>query len=149
MARYPRIQSPCPYKSDLAAVMEGNFCRMCRRNVIDLTGWSDAERSAFLQGCETEVCVSYRLPVRGALAAAALAASVAALPVAATPNDDIDPFAQQALAAMDDGYDEIIVGGIKDPKNTEWVEDVADAAIPELPVIYEDAPADPARSTGS
>jgi hypothetical protein len=34
----------------------------------------------------------------------------------------------------------IIVGGIKDPKAVAMVEDPADAALPELPVVYDDAP---------
>jgi len=154
MARFPRIQSPCPYKSDLAAVMDGDFCRMCKRNVHDLTGWTDAARVAFLAGCETEVCVSYRLPVRSALAAAAL---VAALPAAAQDMPAQDVTMPQIVAAAPDyaaadanyanpGDEdlEIFVGGITNPGKVEFVEDPADAAIPELPVVYEAAgPAKP------
>lgn len=141
MAMFPKIQSPCPYKANLAAVMDGDFCRMCKRNVVDLTTWSDDQRVAFLKSCETEVCVSYRLPLRPALAAAAMAAAVAALPAAAQDA----PVAQVAAAdvaadatTMADPEDTwIVVGGIKDPKNAEFVEDAADAAIPALPVVYE------------
>lgn len=133
MALFPKIQSPCPYKGDLSAVMDGDFCRACKRDVVDLTAWSDAQRMSFLASCETELCVSYRLPARGALVAAALAAAVAALPAAA-----------QDVPVPDGAYEEeavIIVGGITDPKNTEFVEETSDAAIPEMPVIYE-APRD-------
>lgn len=157
MAMFPKIQSPCPYKSDLAAVMDGDFCRMCKRNVVDLTAWSDAQRVSFLASCETEVCVSYRLPLRPALAAAAMVAALAALPAAA---QDV-PVA--AVAASDDGTTipqgiddtsyadmDIIVGGIKDPKNAVFVEDASDAAMPAMPVVYESAePAKPAPKAKS
>lgn len=124
MAVFPKIQSPCPYKSELAAVMDGDFCRMCSRHVFDLTAWSDEERIAFLGGCSDEVCVSYRLPVRGAVAAAALAAASVVAPAAA--------------AAQGEEFVTIVVGGIKDPARVEYVEDRADAQLPELPVVYED-----------
>ena len=147
MAMFPKIQSPCPYKSDLSAVMDGDFCRMCKRNVVDLTAWSDQERVAFLSSCETEVCVSYRLPLRPALVAAAMAAGVAALPAAAQDAPAVQVAAadvpSDATAAPEEDF-VIIVGGIKDPKNTEFVEDKADAALPELPVTVEAAkPATP------
>jgi predicted Fe-S protein YdhL (DUF1289 family) len=141
MAMFPKIQSPCPYKSDLSAVMDGDFCRMCKRNVIDLTAWSDDERVRFLASCETEVCVSYRLPLRPALAAAAMVAAMAALPAAAQDAPVAAVAAADPVAAgIDDSYEpDIIVGGINDPKNVTFVEDAADASMPALPVVYEDA----------
>jgi predicted Fe-S protein YdhL (DUF1289 family) len=152
MARFPKIQSPCPYKSDLASVMDGDFCRMCERRVFDLTGWSDGERVAFLAGCSGEVCVSYRLPVRGMLAAAALA-SAAALPTAAMAQQGPEAVAlmpAMAAAAREQMLSEtnIIVGGIKDPANAVFVEDPADDVLPELPVVYEQAP-DPAPAAAA
>jgi predicted Fe-S protein YdhL (DUF1289 family) len=136
MAKFPKIDSPCPYKADLAAILDGDFCRMCKREVFDLSGWSDGERIAFLKGCETEVCVRYTLPVRPALAAAALAAVVVGLPAAAQEPTVI----YGDTAVPDEDYDMIIVGGIKDPKAVAMVEDPADASLPELPVVYDDAP---------
>ena len=136
MAQFPKIDSPCPYKADLAAIMDGDFCRMCKREVFDLNAWSDGERVAFLKGCETEVCVRYTLPVRPALAAAALAAAVIALPVAAQEPTVV----YGDIAVPDEDYDMIIVGGIKDPKAVAMVEDPTDANLPELPVVYDDAP---------
>lgn len=145
---FPKIQSPCPYKSELAAVMDGDFCRMCKRNVIDLTSWSDEQRVSFLASCETEVCVSYRLPIKPALAAAAMAAAVAALPAAAqdAPAAVTVADVSTSAAATPDPYEgmDIIVGGIKDPKNAEFVEDAADATMPALPVVYENA--EPAKT---
>ncbi len=121
MSLYPKIQSPCPYKNDLSAVMDGDFCRMCKRHVVDLSPMNDDQRVAFLKGCSGEVCVSYRIPAR--LAAAAMAIAAVTAPVAAAAqcvNEEI----------------EIIMGGIKDTKHTEFVKD--DGTIPLLPVVYDD-----------
>ncbi|HYI64333.1 MAG TPA: hypothetical protein VEW71_05555 [Allosphingosinicella sp.] len=144
MAIFPKIQSPCPYKSELAQVMDGDFCRMCERKVFDLTGWSDGERVAFLAGCSEEVCVSYRLPLREMLAATALAA-LAASPAAASDLEagvdsglSIQAMAEGALAMLEPPEEFVMVGGIKDPRRAEFVEHAADEAIPELPVVYED-----------
>ncbi|MCW3846118.1 hypothetical protein OF829_02635 [Sphingomonas sp. LB-2] len=151
MALFPKIQSPCPYQANLAAIMDGDLCRMCKRQVTDLTAMDDAARIAFFENCETEVCVSYRVPVRSALGAAALAAAaVAALPAAAQdappPTQEVTVAAAMAEPANLD--DEIIVmgGGIHDPRNVEFVETPEDAKLPELPVVYETPkPAEPAK----
>lgn len=132
MARFPKIDSPCPYKSQLSAVLDGDFCRMCKRDVFDLSGWSDGERAAFLSGCETEVCVRYTLPIRPAIAAAALAMAAVAAPAHAQDT------AAAAASVPDVELDQIIVGGIKDPKNARLVEDPADAALPQLPVVFDE-----------
>lgn len=137
MAKFPKIDSPCPYKANLAAVMDGDFCRMCKRDVFDLSGWSDGERTAFLRGCETEVCVRYTLPMPPALAAAALAAAAIVMPAHAQ-----NASASAAVSVPDEELDYIIVGGIKNPKqaNLVEVEDPADAAMADLPVIEEADP---------
>ena len=142
MAFFPKIQSPCPYKTDLASVMDGDFCRMCKRTVFDLSHMSGEEKMAFLSGCTEEVCISYRFAP--AIAAAALAAAV---PTAAAAQD-LGPAVPDAaaiaastaeIAALDE--QQIIVGGIKDPRHVQYVEDPADRDVPQLPVVYEDAPA--------
>jgi len=126
MSLFPRVTSPCPYKSELSAVMDGDFCRMCKRNVVDLNGMSSDERVAFLGACEEEVCVSYSIPIRPAIAAAALAAAALTMPTAAAAQE------------VEDYGEMIIVGGITDPKNATFVETAEDASVPELPVVYED-----------
>jgi len=138
MPLFPKVQSPCPYKNRLAAVMDGDFCRMCERQVFDLTALDDGERRAFLAGCAGEVCVSYRVPLRGAIAAAALAA--AAVPTAAAAQDPVPPTAEvEGEIAPDDlSWGVIIVGGIKDPANAEFVTLPEDESVPELPAVYED-----------
>jgi predicted Fe-S protein YdhL (DUF1289 family) len=152
MPMFPKIQSPCPYKSDLAAVMDGDFCRMCKRQVVDLSDWSDGERVAFLAGCAEEVCVSYRLPLREMIAAATLA-SLAAAPAAAANGAEghesglsLQAMAEMArdVAEMPESY--VMVGGIQDPSRVEFA-GAEDLTVPELPVVYEDDPAPPATPT--
>lgn len=153
MASFPKIQSPCPYQGNLAAIMDGDFCRMCRRQVFDITDWTDGERVAFLAGCREEVCVSYRI-VRPALAAAALAA--AAIPTAAAAQaQNTAPAPVLAVTAEeigDTGMEVVITGGgITDPRNVEFVSEEELASTPDVPVAYEDeapAPA-PAAKPGA
>lgn len=147
MAMFPKIQSPCPYKSQLAAIMDGDTCRMCKRVVHDLNGMDDGERVAFLSSCAEEVCVSYSFPMKPAIAAAALAFA-ALSPMAAAAQDAPATAPEMEMTEID--Y--IVVGGIKDTANIEYVQDAADAAIPMLPVAYEDdraAPATPAPATAA
>ena len=129
MAIFPKIQSPCPYKGQLSAIMDGDVCRLCKRQVFDLTAMSDGERVTFMQGCTDEVCVTYRFPVRPALAAAVIAAASVVVPTAAAACSDATETAEI-----------VMVGGIKDPANVQYVKDTADGAVPVLPVVYEGAP---------
>jgi predicted Fe-S protein YdhL (DUF1289 family) len=123
MALFPKIQSPCPYKSNIASLMDGDMCRACKRQVVDLTDMTDSERVAFMKSCKGEVCVSYKFPVRPMLAAAVMAAAIAA-PVAAAPCEATETVSVE-------------MGGIKDPANVQYVQNPGDSAIPELPVVYE------------
>lgn len=143
MARFPRIDSPCPYKDDRAAMFVGNFCRMCKREVVDLTTWSDDERARFLASCEGEVCVSYRRPSRPALVAATMAAAVAALPAAAqdVPAGE-EHRAVEAPEVIFLPEERVWMGRIKDPRHTALTEDDDDDAPPELPVVYEPSTVD-------
>lgn len=122
MPVFPKIQSPCPYKSKLAGIMDGDVCRMCKRQVFELTHMSDGERLAFLAACEEEVCVSYTLPIRRTVRAAAVAAALAV----------------PAAAAAEEPMQMIVVGGISDPAHVEMVDADRDADVPALPVVYED-----------
>jgi hypothetical protein len=131
MALFPKIQSPCPYKDSLASIMDGDQCRMCKRQVFDLTEMSDDQRLAFMAGCAGEVCVSYRLPVRATLAVA-LAVAASAAPMAAA--------AQQAPEVIT----EVVVGGIKDLGKVRYVQHAEDGAVSDLPVVYETPRAAPA-----
>ncbi len=89
MSLLPLIQRPCPYLDRLDAVMDGDHCRMCRRDVYDLTAMNDTERTAFLAACGGDACIRYTFSAKPALAAALIAASVAVavVPAAAAPRD--------------------------------------------------------------
>jgi hypothetical protein len=89
VSSFPGITRPCPYKDRLSEVMDGDFCRMCKKTVTDLSVMSEGERDAFLRSCAgEEACVSYKVPVHALLgAAAAVSMSFAPLVSAAdTPN---------------------------------------------------------------
>jgi len=125
MALFPKIQSPCPYLDRLSSIMDGETCRVCKRQVFDLTHMSDGERMAFMKGCSDQVCVTYRFPMRPAVAAAALAVVAIAVPTAA--------------AACDATSETVVVtGGIKDPANAQYIQVPDSKAAPNLPVVYED-----------
>src|SRR3954468_6176196 len=78
MTSFPRIQRPCPYLDQLDAVVDDGFCRMCRRDVHDLTGMDEQQRADFVVDCG-DTCVSYTMQVKPAVAAALIAASAAVL----------------------------------------------------------------------
>lgn len=140
MGLFPVIQSPCPYKGDLSGIMDGSLCRLCKREVVDISALDDAARVALVAGCPEELCVSYKVAARSALAAMAMGAAVASLPVAAQD--------MAAPAADTTTYEEdmvIIVGGLRAPKKTEWVKEDGQHAAPDLPVIYDDEPAAPKK----
>ena len=103
------------------------MCRICKRQVFDLSDMDDEERAAFLSACSGEICVSYKLPASRAIAAALAIAAVVA-PVAASAQDASN-------------LEEIVVtaGGIKDLANIEYIQDAGDAAIPDLPVVDDEA----------
>lgn len=157
MGIYPKIQSPCPYADRLDQIMVGDHCTKCERSVVDITAMADREREALIAGCETELCVSYSLPVKGAMAAAAMSAALG-MAAPAFAAADVDAVADpQTTDAADVATDAeaaemdfvLIVGGLKEPKRTMWVK-ARDAQRPagmaELPVIYDDADSSDADS---
>jgi len=149
MARFPRIQSPCPIANELADYMDGNACRRCHRQVHDLTAMGDEERREFMAGCHTEVCVSYRQPVKAALGAALIASSFGVAAVTPPANAGTDEFATEQPAWLSeaatesvqdcDSMEVIIVGGIKAPDKVDYIELDEETDLPALTVVYEDA----------
>ncbi len=139
MALFPRIQSPCPYRDNLSAIMDGDFCRMCQRQVHDISAMSDDERVALIAGCKEEICVSYRVSAKTALAAAAMSAALG-MPMAAAAQDA----GVQGFSDEGDYSQAIIVGGLKKPKQAKWVDTKKPAGMAELPVVYETEPTKPA-----
>jgi hypothetical protein len=138
MAVFPKIQSPCPYKDEayFPTMLDGDFCRLCTRQVVDLGGWSDEERMAFLAGCTEEVCVSYKLPLR-TLAAAALTAGMAMMPASAAAQDAVVAPVEPGIEASQETM-VLTIGAIRDVRAVEYVETAQAGSRPELPVIYEE-----------
>ena len=137
MAWFPKIHSPCPYKANLASVMDGDFCNACERNVHDITAMSDGERRAFLSDCQEDVCVSYS--TLGKLVAATVGTGMMAMatPAAAQDTQGAPTTDAGTQAAPEEEWDyglEIIVGGLRAKQDVEW-EQHQDAALPSLPVI--------------
>ena len=79
MSLFPKIERVCPYLDRLDEAMDGDFCRMCKRTVHDLTDMDRPQREAFLAACGGDACVSYIAYVRPSVAAALIAASAAVL----------------------------------------------------------------------
>ena len=130
MPLFPKIAGPCPYKSDLAAVMDGDHCRMCDRQVFDLTAMTDGERLAFLAACTDQVCVSYSIPIRPALAAAALAAAIASPSAAAARPAPSPPPTIPVMVP--------VVGNLPPPAQVQIVEVPKEASPADLRSLYEE-----------
>ena len=79
MTPFPPIQRLCPHLDRLGEVVDAGFCRMCSREVHDLTAMDARKRAGFLAARRGETCVSYTMNVKPALAAALIAASAAVL----------------------------------------------------------------------
>ena len=155
MSLFPKVQSPCPYKGKFADIMQGNQCRLCKREVVDLTALSSEDRMAFLNACETEVCVSYRVGARTVLAAMAMSTvtipSIAEAQVSSDPqsnqqsntdahlgdasNNASDSASDSVQAVQSEENAEtffIIVGGMRKPSQAEWL---LDAQIGEVKTV--------------
>jgi hypothetical protein len=137
MAIYPIVDQQCPFKKELAAHMQGDFCTICDKQVVDLSPMTDDERVAFVESRTGDVCVSYKLPLKRAIAAAALSAMV--VPMAAAAQDASAEAAQNATENYDEG--EIVgvfsVGAIKKQGKRIYIETAEDLALPELPIATE------------
>jgi len=77
--------------------------------------------------------------MKTALVTAAIAAGCAALPAAAqqVASVEVTAMPQQDDAPYYGTDTDIVVGAVKDPKAPRATEDVKDAKIPEMPVVYE------------
>jgi len=138
MGLFPLVQSPCPYKGPLKDILDGSICRLCDREVHDISALSEAERIELVSGCTDEICVTYKVSKRSAIAALALGAAASAMPVAAyaqTAGTESGP--QQATAAPPEELMEIIVGRLRAPRKARWASDRPVAKGRELPVVFE------------
>ena len=157
MARFPRIDTPCPLSTTARNALDGH-CAHCDRHVHRLDELSEHARRALLAEAGGPICVSYRRPatrnanrVGTAIAATLIVASglaQAGTPVSDTPSvpqpgaqEDATaspPSVQAAIAAMEnDGMpqtldDVVLVGGVSEPGDADWIDD--DDALPSLPM---------------
>jgi hypothetical protein len=135
MAIYPIVDQQCPFKKELAAHMQGDFCTICDTQVVDLSPMTDGERVAFVESRTGDVCVSYKLPLKRAIAAAALSAM--AVPMAAAAQDAPTDAAQSETENDIIGSFAFPVGAIKKQGKRKYIETVEDMALPELPIATE------------
>jgi len=150
MAIFPKVEKHCPVKNELSAYMDGDNCRMCKRQVHNLNAMEEVERAQFLASCETEICVSYRLPKPRRIGVAIAAAAMMGVPVAAQELEPTTPPPHEQVEGKNTEqtkaenveemweFDTVIVGGIKNPSKAEYIDTQADLEIPELPVVFED-----------
>ena len=141
MKFFPKVYSPCPYKGALSDIMDGDICRLCKREVHDLTDMAEDAKLALFDSCSDEICVTYRIDMRPALAAMAVGAGVMA-PTALAAQDN--PGTAAPYAAEDSGERIIVVGGGTRRAAADWQsdEDIRQAhSLQTLPVVYEDEPA--------
>lgn len=134
MAKYPRIDSPCPLKWNALPEPGNDFCRHCERNVHNLTAMTEAERKEFMAACEGSVCVAYVTKPgrreRNIVWAVAMAAATVAV---ATPG-----MASAAGDSLEMVEVEVLVGGVKNASQAEWEEVGAEEPPADLPVIVDD-----------
>lgn len=136
MSKFPKIQGTCPYQDSISEFMDGEICKLCDRKVHNLDAMDESQRLRFLKSSKNEICVSYSLPSKKALAVAAIAASLSALPVAAQ---------DEAATSLSEQHEEgalilpdiVVVGAIKDTDNVEYIDTEEDLQIPEVPLVYE------------
>lgn len=154
MQFFPKVQSPCPYKGPLSDIMDGDVCRLCKREVHDLTAMAEDARRALFAGCSDEVCVTYRIDARPALAALAIGAGVMT-PAAVAAQDEprLAAASGSGYAAEDSGDRIMIVVGGARRDSVEWHSEAdirRDHPQRALPVVYEDEPASrDERASGS
>jgi hypothetical protein len=141
MKFFPKVYSPCPYKGALSDIMDGEICRLCKREVHDLTDMAEDFKRALFDSCTEDLCVTYRIDMRPALAAVAVGAGVMA-PTALAAKDNAGTIAP--YAAEDSGERVVVVGGGTRRSASDWQsdEDIRQAHnLQTLPVVYEDKPA--------
>ena len=117
MARFPKIQSPCPYKGDISDILENDVCRLCKREVFDLTAMSDVEQERFFANCGGEVCVSYSVPLRAAVAASLLVAAGTGTAAFAGENPEQEQTVHEQVDVV-----VVTAGGIRHPENITYID---------------------------
>ena len=95
MARFPKIDTPCPLDATAREVVQGQ-CHVCHHEVHSLDGLDEAARRALLASANGPVCVKYRVPAASRptagmgrmIAATLIGAGLAGAAHAGTPPED-------------------------------------------------------------
>jgi hypothetical protein len=138
MAKFPRIESPCPLPAEQQRCVAG-FCGLCGKSVQRLDDMDDRQRAAWMSQAAGPVCVSYRLP-RQAIAGLAVAALFAAAPSIAGEPDAVTKHEAPLEDVSDASPDAspltmlIMVGGIAEPSAAEWIDDTGLSDLPQRQV---------------
>jgi hypothetical protein len=131
---FPKIDSPCPARLTALPIDGQNHCTLCQRQVHNLDHMTADQRLSFLRSCTGKVCVAYtvqrKINHRQARAGVLIAA-------AALVSGNAFAQAQQNNEASEIDYSDIIIGGVYQPENAQLVEQ---SALPEMPVLDNDAP---------
>ena len=86
MSLFPKIKRPCPYVSDLDAVVSQGHCSSCDKVVHDITCMTDGERRQLVESHDGNLCVRYTV-LRPVLAAMAIGLSTTAAVAADRPAE--------------------------------------------------------------
>lgn len=166
MACFPKIDQPCPLGIDEQKRIDG-YCGRCAKTVHALDALDQNQRRSLLREAQGPICVSWRRPAARGLgvglgAALAVSMSASAFAIEGLPGGNAvepmqSPAATSAPSLLGDEAkgpecDEkahaaapepppmemmVMVGGVSDPGNAEWVDD---SDLPDLPMVS--APAD-------
>ncbi|KAB8191372.1 hypothetical protein FKV24_007910 [Lysobacter maris] len=138
---FPKIDRPCPLSRQEQQGIDGH-CDRCGSQVHSLDGLDEAGRRDLLSRQQGPVCVAYRVPSRTAGLAAIALTLVAgtamagerspALTLPAAPSEASSPVEPGEEAIASSGLEFILVGGVDDPRDADWVDD---SDLPELPMI--------------
>lgn len=145
MACFPKIDQPCPLGIAEQERIAG-YCGRCSTAVHALNAMSDAERMAFLHNATGPVCVSYRVNLRRGVSAGlgvaalvlSMSGAVRAIDAPVADGNGIHIDASGTTGATPKGADGdkheevLLMGGVRDPKSAEFVDD---ADIADLPMV--------------
>ena len=131
MARFPRIDGPCPLGVDEQRRISGH-CGRCGHQVHVLDDMDDTARESLLASSAGPMCVSYRIPARRLAAIALTLAAGSAMadpPTTQVAHADASPVEQATLLPLDQI---VMVGGVDEPRSAQWIDD---GTLPELPMV--------------
>ncbi len=110
MPKFPKIDRPCPLANSDEHI-KNNVCNRCQKTVHDLNQLSNSEQYSLFATAKHSLCVRYPLQLSKWVMATALASSTL-LAGAAHGQNLVEEV--------------IIIGGVVDLENIEWIESSVD-----------------------